>query len=90
MRGESEKKGKKTKLTLHPHQKLWSHPSEDQKQIEYYIHSFNSDKLTQTYTNLIPIKQILNSKHSNFSPAAPINTTSENTTDIYDTYIRRQ
>ena len=29
-------------------------------------------------------------QHSNFSPAAPINTTSENPTDIYDTDIQSQ
>ena len=44
----------------------------------------HSDKITQTYKNSIPITNIIILQHSNSSPAAPSNTTSENPTGIYD------
>ena len=65
----------KPKLHPIPTKESWSQPSEDQKHIQHYICLSNSDKLTQTYTFSIPIKQIINLQHTNLSPAASSNTT---------------
>ena len=44
------------KLTPHPHQKSWSHPSRYPKHIKYDIHLSFRKKITQKYTNSIPVK----------------------------------